>query len=375
MKLSKNKQSIKINRRPIIGVFINEKFFQRSKMRRFAQKLVQANEKTRCTLYFFCLKNINWQEKTICGQLLNKHKQWQKELFPFPDIIYDRGTGFTGKEKAMVEAARKRLKKIPDIQFINSCKLDKWQVHQRLNKYAALKKYLPPTFLSKGLADIEKKIGRYKYLFLKSADGSGGKNVFALEKKTSGFVFSYFSKNKHRKVTAPTLKNLPQALKNLGLKPEGLVLQQGVQLLKLNGCPWDLRVLLVKNNMGTWETVYTQARVAPEGAVITNAALGGKVKNYSTVYSVLKKGYPSLPTEAQISRISLLIARYLEKEFGLFGEIGIDLGIDESGKVWFLEANSKPSKLPEKKLEGTEGISPQFLKILEYACYLYQKKA
>jgi hypothetical protein len=69
----------------------------------------------------------------------------------------------------------------------------------------------------------------------------------------------------------------------------------------------------------------------------------------------------------------MTIACYIEKEFGPFGEIGIDIAVDKTGKVWLLEANSKPTKLPEQRIEDTAGISPQFLLILEYAKHLYSK--
>jgi hypothetical protein len=103
-------------------------------------------------------------------------------------------------------------------------------------------------------------------------------------------------------------------------------------------------------------------------------SLGGEVMNYSDIYPALKKRYPGIPTDKQIKDICMVIARYIEKEFGPFGEIGMDIGVDETGKVWLLEANSKPSKLPEQKIEDTVGISPQFLMTLEYARLLYSRK-
>ena len=52
----------------------------------------------------------------------------------------------------------------------------------------------------------------------------------------------------------------------------------------------------------------------------------------------------------------------------------MDLGVDEQGKIWFFEGNSKPSKLPEQVIEDTVGISPQFLMTLQYARTLYNRR-
>jgi glutathione synthase/RimK-type ligase-like ATP-grasp enzyme len=201
-------------------------------------------------------------------------KQWLERRLPFPDIIYDRGTGFGSEEKAAVEALRARFKKLPGIQFINSCKLKKWQVHQKLSRHKAVNKYLPATTFSRGIDDIRSMIAKYGYLFLKSSGGSGGKGVFALEKYDHGFCFRYYRQGLHLKRYVSNLDGLRSELKKIGLKPDRVIIQQGIRLVKYNNRPMDLRVLMVKDKDGIWNAVYNQARVAQKGAVITNALPG-----------------------------------------------------------------------------------------------------
>ena len=361
--------------RPLVGVFVNKKFFRKKKVALFARKLSQANAKAHCSIFFFSKENVKWKKQRINGYVLEGHsKQWLERQLPFPDIIYDRGTGFSGEDKASVEALRSRFKKMPEIHFINSCKLKKWQVYQRLSKHKVIKKYLPVTIFSSGINDIKAMIAKYDYLFLKSSDGSGGKGVFAIERYSGGFHFHYYHKNSHLKRDVSSLDPLGAQMKKIALKPNRVIIQQGIQLVRYNNRPLDLRVLMVKDKKGIWNAVYNQARVAPKGAVITNVSLGGKANNYSDIYPALKKKYPGIPSEKKINDLCIIISRYIEREFGPFGEIGIDIGVDVNSEVWLLEANSKPSKLPEKKIEDTVGISPQFLMILEYARFLYLKK-
>jgi len=52
-----------------------------------------------------------------------------------------------------------------------------------------------------------------------------------------------------------------------------------------------------------------------------------------------------------------------------FGELGIDLAIDTSGRVWLLEVNSKPSKNDNTPLSG-QGIRPSVRIMLHYARHL-----
>ncbi|MBS4023638.1 MAG: YheC/YheD family protein [Dethiobacter sp.] len=361
--------------RPLIGVFVNKKFLRKRKVPLFARKLSQANQKAKCSIYFFTSQNISWRKQIISGYVLkDSSKQWLERRLPFPDIIYDRGVGFVGGEKAEAKKLRARFKNTAGIQYINSCKLKKWQVHQKLSRHKAVKKYLPATTFSRGMEDIRAMMAKYGYLFLKSSGGSGGKGVFALEKCNRGFCFRYYHEGTHLKRYGANLDGLCKEMKKIGLKPDRVILQQGIRLIKYKNHPMDLRVLMVKDKDGIWNAVYNQARVAQKGAVITNTSLGGEVMNYSDIYPALKKRYPGIPSDREIKDTCVVIARYIEKEFGPFGEIGIDIAVDKTGKVWLLEANSKPDKLPEQKIEDTVGISPQFLLPLEYAKLLYSTK-
>ena len=58
---------------------------------------------------------------------------------------------------------------------------------------------------------------------------------------------------------------------------------------------------------------------------------------------------------------------------GNFGEIGMDMAFDENGRVWFIEANTKPDKDPEPGLDDMEEVPPQSLSILQYAKYMMLK--
>lgn len=364
------------NLRPIIGIFINNKTLQNRKVAQFAMKLNQANDIARCFLYFFSPENIDWEGHKIDGYVFQGNSRlWLQYRLPFPDIIYDRGAGFSGRENADIETLRGRFKNMPGVEFINSCKLLKWPLYHKLSRYKAVKKYLPVTTLSREMEVIRSMTAKYGYIFLKTSGGSGGKDVYALEKIKDGFYLRYYRKGLHRERFSSHLSALRLDLKPI-LSPgrDQVIIQQGIRLVKFKNRLMDLRVLMVKDKDGIWNAVYNQARVAPTGAVVTNLSLGGEVMNYSDIYPDLKANYSGVPTDKQIKSICITIAHYIEKEFGPFGEIGMDIGVDETGKVWMLEANSKPSKLPEKKIEDTIGVSPQFLMILEYAKLLYSRK-
>jgi hypothetical protein len=362
--------------RPIIGVLVNKIFLHVPGGKLFAAKMMQANEKARCSIYFFSPENIDWDNKRIKGYLpAINNKKWLGDWRPFPDIIYDRGAGFRNDEKTRVEEVRRHFHDLPNIQFINSGKLGKWESYAKLSRFNEVKNCLPETRLYRDFQDIREMMARHRTIFLKTSEGSGGRGVFSIEKQDQGFYLRYYHNGTHRARFAATLRALRPYLDRIARAAgDRIVVQQGVHLVKFRGRRLDLRVLMVKGKDGIWKAVYNQARVAQKGAVITNLSLGGDVMNYSDIYPALKASYPGIPSDGEIRAICAGLARYIEKGLGPFGEIGMDLGIDEDGKTWLLEANSKPSKLPEKYIEDNVGISPQFLATLEYARFLFSQK-
>lgn len=114
--------------------------------------------------------------------------------------------------------------------------------------------------------------------------------------------------------------------------------------------------------------------MAKPGATITT--IGRNFKNYDQVYRYFRitRRSQSIPANEKISQETIKIAKYIEKEFGPHGEIGMDMAVDRNGKIWFIEANAKPEKLPIPGLEDTEGVSPQFLATFQYATHLAKKK-
>ena len=253
-------------------------------------------------------------------------------------------------------------------------RLEKWEVYQGLSRHKEIAGYLPETILYRSELDLQRMFNKYRLVFLKFSGGSGGKEVLSMEKEPGGIKVSFIRGGYYRERTYPSTGWLHMSLYQvIASAPGQIILQQGLRLVRYRGNVLDLRVLLVKNRDGRWVDVYNQARIAGRGANITNIAQGGTVMNYSDLIPDLRKSYSRVPADEQIRADALLIASYLEKVFGPFGEIGMDMAVDEDGKVWFLEGNSKASKLPERGLEDTRGISPQFLLILEYAIFLFQK--
>ncbi len=55
---------------------------------------------------------------------------------------------------------------------------------------------------------------------------------------------------------------------------------------------------------------------------------------------------------------------------GHYAELGIDLAVDKSGKIWLLEINFKPSKTDDTVINPSLTTRPSVIRLIEYTLYL-----
>lgn len=82
-------------------------------------------------------------------------------------------------------------------------------------------------------------------------------------------------------------------------------------------------------------------------------------------------------TENELENLKFMIDNFLfkiyeclEESYGAFGEMGIDFGLDNKGKIWFIESNSKPAKTTIHMLSNDRVLMQSYLNPMEYAKHL-----
>lgn len=356
---------------PVVGVLVNAKYVARIRQGYpplSARKHMQANDKAHCLTYFFAPEDVHALWPQTKGYYFDPElKQWKRSWFPLPTTVYDRGLGFTDDEASMVNAVRQRLAKQNRVRFINSGSLGKWDLYARLSTHDHLHAHLPKTELLTGFADVKHMLETYGYIFLKSFYGYHAREVMSIEKRNRKYIVHLIYKGL-KKLRLATEHELRRCIDHF-VQNKPFVVQRGIRVLRYNELNMDLRLLLVKDGSPNWQVIYNRARLAEKSFPIINSSLAKDIVAYDDIYefSVRSMGTDSLPSSEQINRLTIDIALTIEKEFGPFGEMGVDMAIDQHGHLWFIEANSKPNKNPKPELEDIKGISPQFLSVLEYA--------
>jgi D-alanine-D-alanine ligase-like ATP-grasp enzyme len=100
--------------------------------------------------------------------------------------------------------------------------------------------------------------------------------------------------------------------------------------------------------------------------------MGGDWVDYDEVYPCLisQSSDKSIPDKEELVNATRKVVYCFEKEFGAFGEIGMDIAVDIYGNMWFIEANTKPEKISKPSLYDPKEIPVEAINVFDYAMFL-----
>lgn len=333
--------------------------------------LSQVGRKMSGQVYIFTPGSIDWVKLTVrgCNYVMSKNGRgyWVSGMYPLPDVVYDRIGSRIGEGQEKTKHMKARLKRLPYLRYFNPAFLNKWKVHQILNTYPPLKPYLPQTMVLNEV-NLKLLLSLYPEVYLKPANGSLGSGIIKVKTLPTGML-RYISYGGGRR--RGQAENPVDLLKKTRIfrKDRSYIVQQGLDLATYKGCKFDLRIIYQKNNHGEWQIGKKFARVAPPGSAVANMARGGEAVPSRRVLNHLFSKDQIDSKNREIKELCQKVATTMEKNGDLWGELGLDLGIDKKGHPWLIEVNSKPRKTTET--EYSQAIMKNtFKRPLEYASFL-----
>ncbi|OUM84423.1 MAG: hypothetical protein BAA01_00975 [Bacillus thermozeamaize] len=330
-------------------------------------ELNQASHQTGIPLYYFSDNDINFKNLTVRGTYYNKLKMtWERKTFPLPDVLYDR----CGSVRWHTQEIRKLFSKlgIPSINAQNY--FDKWDIHLNLLEMEETRAHLPMTIRYCCQDDLKAFIMMYGKVYIKSVNGRRGKKVMRVTRiPNRGYQYSYYVNG----LVVGTVRRFQDFIKTA--RPffhdnDHVIIQQAIPLMQIGDRSVDFRAEVQRNGQGELEIVGICARIGHPNSPITTHSEAYRFEeffqdhlNYSEEKTVrLRK---------KVEDFLLNVYDCMEKNYGPFGEIGIDFGLDEHEKIWFIECNAKSAKVSLKKAYDDKTLQRAFINPLEYARYIY----
>ena len=259
-----------------------------------------------------------------------------------PTVVYNRISTRKEESDQVTRAAKGWLDK-QQIPYFNGRFFNKREVDRLLRNHPATASYLPASWYFWEAREMENKLSEYGALYLKPISGSLGEGICRLEKRGSRFLLEM------RNVTGVEImhldgkKELYTALrKKIG--HQQWIIQEEIPLRTYHDRKTDFRVHVQRQPDGEFVVTGYAAKVAAKGAVTTHVHSGGSIVQGTTVLNEWFHDQAGAAYDA-LAEAALMISRRLSQKLDpRLGELGLDMGFSNDGRLVVFEANAKPGR-------------------------------
>ncbi|USB34309.1 YheC/YheD family protein [Paenibacillus sp. YPG26] len=195
---------------------------------------------------------------------------------------------------------------------------------------------------------LKRMLDRHAVVFVKPDLGSQGRGIVRLKRIKHGGVHISWGLSSRRVNRKYMVRALHQRLRPY----QPYLVQQGLQLTKYHHRLMDIRVFLQKPG-SKWLISGKVVRVGAAGRFVTNYSQGGRPVHLSKVLDSIYR-HDQQRTEAAIQKIDQLAyhaAAALSGKFRGIRVLGIDIALDRTGRIWIIEANTRPGTQLFKQLK------------------------
>ncbi|GFN30476.1 YheC/YheD family endospore coat-associated protein [Paenibacillus xylaniclasticus] len=332
-----------------------------SRPSRFHRYVVSAKAENFDGVIMYTPSDVDMKRQRVNGYIY-QGGSWVRKSVAFPRINID--IGFYN-EADMWKASK--VKQCPALQFTgyglgNKCRIQK---HLKASDY--LKPYLLPTVQARSSSQFAAFLHKHGSVMLKPINGWGGRGIIR------------FTDNNNRTYKVQTNGKAALNLSYAGmityvkgiLQQGRYVMQKWIDIRSKEGQVFDIRALMQKNGEGKWQLSGMAIREGKNDSITSNIKSGGHAHE---VQAYLEKQFGEDSSKAlasSIVEVAEYIPPYIEKSYKsrLF-ELGIDLAVDRSGKLWLIEINIKPGKSIMRRVYGRKAWERCLQHPFEYARYL-----
>jgi hypothetical protein len=232
---------------------------------------------------------------------------------------------------------------------MKSATTNKWFKYRYLKKAKKLTRYVPETLILSQKA-LWQLISKYKHVIVKPIRGSRGRGVIQVSSLGNHEYALHYEKTK---ITLQGQESTYRYIKNITGSTSYMV-QRRVTRPTINGRPFDMRVIIQRRkNSPVWKVTAKVVKVAGEGYIVSNNTrsdgdllLPKKAFRKSSISHLSKR-----KLLYKIDKIALRSTRRLATYFKGHRIYGMDMGPDQRGHIWIIEANLFPARSHFLKLK------------------------
>lgn len=346
-----------------IGILLEQRIFRnikrgKTKFERISFYNKAASKYGLIPLYL-CLERISAKTGKAYGyKYINGRYRYGK--FAIPKVIHNRTFPVTPKARAMLSYLKKRA-----YVFNAQNRYSKYRIHRLLLK--KFKSHLPST-INYTPINLFKMMRKYNSLYIKPQSSSVGEGIMKITQIAPG-------RWKLQKPTGSIViprQQVIRAVHRIAKKKKYLV-QETIQLATFRGNPFDIRVSVQRGAKGYWQVTGMVGKVARKGSHVTNVARGGKVRRCSVLFA--QNPMEAKKTLQSVRMLALDISRYLGQKLKRLADVGLDIGVDQHGKPYFIELNCRDQRYSFRQAKMKKTYYRTYETPMQYAKYLLDKRS
>jgi hypothetical protein len=274
---------------------------------------------------------------------------WAPFRLPLADVIYNRIPTRRDEQNAQVRQLIERLHAHYGPRFFNPRFFNKWQLAQWLrNGRDDIRKHVPDTVPLRNASSLRTMLDRHQKVFLKPINGKAGAGMMTVTRLQNRRWLLAGQGEKQARAKPFTDFRALWATVRKWMHGRSYIVQQHIELMRVRGAMFDLRLLLQKNSRGQWTVTGIGARVAGARSITTHVPRGGSIASPLRLLAAKSGRTEALHIIRSVGRTAANIAREIEQQAKYtLGEMSMDIGLDERGTIWFFEANARPMKFDE----------------------------
>ncbi|TCZ80962.1 YheC/YheD family protein [Paenibacillus albiflavus] len=343
-----------------IGILVDAKVFRNIKNGKTGREKLghynKAASKHGLTLAYMCLERISLSTGKAHGYKVVNGKYVYKQ-FSIPKVIHNRTLPSSN-------SLHKRLKHLSQKYYVFNARnrFPKFRIHRLLKiRFAS---HLPVT-TRYSRVHLRNMMNRFNSLYIKPQSGSIGKGIIKITRKG----------DERWKVQLPTTtvvtsRKRAELKVNNNVKRRSYLIQQTIPLATYKGNPYDIRVSIQRDLNGKWRLTGLYGKIARKGSHVTNVARGGTAKKCDLLFQSSFQNPSQVVDDVQ--RLSLDIARFLGNRLKHLADVGLDIGVNRSGKPFFIEMNGRDQRYGFIKAKMPKTFYRTYESPILYAKYVMQ---
>ncbi|PTX59095.1 YheC/D-like protein [Melghirimyces profundicolus] len=318
---------------PLIGMLVSGTEQGLRRRLRFLSRYTQHYPSINGVLLAFSLSGVNRKEKQVSGFYYHPEKKnWKRVTVPYPDSIFNMIT--------LNDRWRSHFRNSLDRCLFNEYRFSKWEMYQALKEHPETRDHLPETHLLASLCDLVPYLDSWDGIYIKPVAGSLGRSIYRIRKNGSGYSLSTSNRRGNFSIRLANEKALLKSLKK-HLDPEKTYLFQPLLRICYPGGIRDFRLIVVKDETGEWKDVGLIGRLGKRGAVVSSSITGARREpGEATIQSLVAEERDADSVRKKMSELALSAARIMDRKHH-YGNFGMDLAMDQDGKLWLIEINSR----------------------------------